>query len=227
MSPRAFSATLCAALILAGGCVPRSQPLDVRDPSVQSRMAVMALLREDFASARPTLLELAGRCRSGEHGRRAVLLLAAAELDTGNENGSPHTALQLSRSFLLLPDAPREEVVLARSLYRLAADLGGLEDVAPADDSLTVGPYVAPRFDGCDSTPELAYRPLPATTVETLADRERALESSIAARSDSLATLRGALSSSQRRVTELESELARITQLLTTGAERQSASVRP
>jgi hypothetical protein len=190
-------------------------------------MAVMALLREDFASARPTLLELAGRCQSGEHGRRAVLLLAAAELDTGNENGSPHTALQLSRSFLLLPNAPREEVVLARSLYRLAADLGGLDGAAPSADSVTVGPYVAPRFDGCDSTPELAYRPLPATTVETLADRERALETTLAARSDSLATLRSALSESQRRATELESELARITQLLTTGAERQSASVRP
>jgi hypothetical protein len=204
-------------------------------------MAVMALLREDFAAARPTLLELAGRCRTGEHGRRAVLLLAAAELDTGNEAGSPQTALQLARSYLLLPNAPREEVVLARSLYRLAADLGGLEETAQASDSLRLGPYVAPRFEGCESIPELTYRPLPATTAQTLADRERALETSLAARSDSLAArshslaarsdslavLRNALSASRQRVTELESELDRITQLLTTGAERHTARVRP
>jgi len=232
MIARASSAALFAVLILAGGCVPSSRRVDVRDPSVQSRMAVMALLREDYASARPTLLELAGRCRAGEHGRRAVLLLAAAELDTGNESGSPQTALQLARGYLLLPNAPREEVVLARALYRLAADLGGLDETAPAADSLSTdsppkGPYVAPRFDGCESTPELTYRPLPPTTAETLADRERALETSLAARSDSLATLRNALSTSRQRVTDLEAELARITQLLTSGAERHSANVRP
>jgi hypothetical protein len=234
MSVSARWTAVLVALTATGACSPRTQRVDVRDPSVQSRMAVMALLREDFASARPALLELAGRCQAGEHGRRAVLLLAAAELDTGNEAGSPHTALQLSRSYLLLPNAPREEVVLARSLYRLAADLGGLEETVPTADSLEPGPYVAPRFDGCDSTPELTFRPLPETSSETLVDRERALvdreralETSLAARSDSLATLRDSLSTSQQRVTELESELARITQLLTSGAERHSANLRP
>jgi hypothetical protein len=227
MSARAPSAALLAVLILAGGCVPRSRRIDARDPSVQSRMAVMALAREDYASARPTLLDLAGRCQSGEHGRRAVLLLAAAELDTGNEVGSPRAALQLARSYLLLPNAPREEVVLARSLYRLAADLGGLEETAPTADSLQTGPYVAPRFDGCESAPALTFRPLPATSSETRADRERALATSLAARADSLAALRNELSASRERVTELEAELARITQLLTSGAERHSADLRP
>jgi hypothetical protein len=226
MRVRAPSATLIVVLFMAAGCVPRPQRVDVRDPAVQARMAVMALLREDFASARPTLLELVGRCQAGEHGRRAVLLLAAAELDTGNEDGSPRTALQLARAYLLLPNAPREEVLLARSLYRLAADLGGLEDTAPAPEA-PPGVEVAPRFDGCDSALELAYRPLPATTDETLAGRERRLEASLAARSDSLATVRSALAASRQRVEELETELARITQLLTTGAERQTVNVRP
>jgi hypothetical protein len=221
MSARALSATLLVVLVMAAGCVPRSQRVDVRDPAVQSRMAVMALLREDFAFARPTLLELAARCQAGEHGRRAVLLLAAAELDTGNEGGSPQTALQLARAYLLLPNAPREEVLLARSLYRLAANLGGLEETAPATDSLPLGVHVAPRFDGCGSAPELAI------TDETLAGRERRLEASLAARSDSLATVRSALAASRRRVEELETELARITELLTTGAERHTENVRP
>lgn len=220
MSVRARVASLSAWLALVSGCLPPRTPgLDLQDPAVQERMAVVALEREDFETARPRLLELAGRCSSGEHGRRAVLLLAAAELDTGNETGSPRAALQLARSYLLLPDPPREEVVVARALYRLAADLGG-EMAAPTADSTSTGIIVAPRFDGCESDPDLRFRPLPATSSETLADRKKALESTLTVRSDSIAALRGALTESDRRVAELESELERITQLLTSGAER-------
>ena len=240
MSRRLSWAASFVAWTLAAGCVLYRRPVDVGDPAVQSRMAVTALAREDYASARPTLLDLAARCQSGEYGRRAVLLLAASELDTGNEAGSPQTALQLARSYLLLPDAPSEEVVLARALYRLAADLGGHEAM-PGADSPAPGPRVAPRFDGCESSPDLMFHPLPSTSSETLVDREQALMdreqalvdreqtlvAEVAATTDSLATVRQALSTSRERVTELESELERITQLLTSGAERHSVSGRP
>lgn len=229
MTPRALRAALLIALGLSAGCAATSPRLDVSDPSIQARMAVMALLREDFEAARPRLLHLASQCESGEHGRRAVLLLAAAELDTQNEAGSPATAAQLARSYLLLPDAPIQETVLARALYRLAADQGGL-------DSPGRGPTVAPRFDECGASPELEFRPLPETPAETGADRMRTLEARVAAQSDSLATMtalsdslamvRTAAEASRQRVTELEQELHRITQLLTSGAERHSGSDR-
>jgi hypothetical protein len=226
MSARAHVVALLAVLTFAGGCLPmRTATADVQDPAAQERTAVLALVREDFETARPRLLELASHCRSGEHGRRAVLLLAAAELDTGNEGGSPQAALQLARSYLLLPETPREEAVVARALYRLAADLGG--EAAPATtDSTSGGILVAPRFDDCEQVPDLLFRPLPSTSSETLADREKTLRSTLAVRSDSIAALRDALAESDRRVTELESELERITELLTSGAERRIV-VRP
>ncbi len=221
MSVRASAVTLLAALTSAAGCLtPISSRVGVQDPAIQSSMAVMALEREDFASARPPRLELVGRCQSGEYGRRAVLLLAAAELDTGNEAGSPQAALQLARSYLLLPDAPPEEVVVARALYRMAADLGGSVEAPATSDSAPRGFHVAPRFDECDSVPDLMFRPLPSTSAETMAERERALEATVAARADSLTALKSALAASDHRVTELQSELDRITQLLTSGAER-------
>ena len=240
MSDRARLARLVVGLTSFGAACMPTPPTEVLDPSVQGRMAVMSVLREDFESARPRLLELSGRCRSGEQGRRAVLLLAAAELDTGNEAGSPQDALHLARSYLLLPNAPREEVVIARTLYRLAADLGGSVDAVAAPDSTTRGLHVAPRFDDCDSTPELRFRPLPSTRLQTVAGREVALEESLAMRtdslvalsdslaalSDSLATVTDALAESNQQVTDLQGELDRIRRLLTSGAERHGSSDR-
>jgi hypothetical protein len=205
------------------GCAARSTIVDPSDPAVQARIAVMALSREDFDAARPRLLDLAAQCRSGQHGRRAVLLLAAAELDPANESGSPSAALHLARGYLLLPNAPRDEIVLARTLYRVAAELGGLDEGSAAAGSSPGVPVIAPRFDGCDGDAELAFRPLPSTSSETLADRVHGLEATIEAQSDSLTQL----DATRARVTALEQELERITQLLTSGSERHGATQRP
>ncbi len=221
MSDRAHGTALLWALIFSAGCASASPSIPASEPAVRARLAVMALAREDFDRARPRLLELASQCQTGEHGRRAVLLLAAAELDTENESGSPTTALQLARSYLLLPNAPRDEVVLARALYRVAAELGGLEEASTEN-----APVIAPRFDGCDATPELGFRPMPSTTNETVADRIHALEATIAAQADSLARLSAQTGASRRRTAELEQQLERITQLLTSGAERQTSGAR-
>jgi hypothetical protein len=117
--------------------------------------------------------------------------------------------------------------VLARSLYRVAAELGGLAEASGDSGALASAPVVAPRFDGCEATPELAFRPLPSTPTETVADRIQALEATVVAQADSLARLKTQTGASQRRVEELEQELERITQLLTSGAERRSGGARP
>ena len=189
-------------------------------------MAVTALMNEDFESARPHLMALASQCQAGEHGRRAVLMLAASELDPGNGSGSPATAAELARGYLLLPDAPREEIVLARALYRVAADLGGLEETTAAAESTGAGLAIAPRFNACGEAPQLRFRNLPTTSDETLAARMQALEARLGAKSDSLAAARTSAEASSQRVAELEQELERITQLLTSGAERLGASDR-
>jgi hypothetical protein len=66
-----------------------------------------------------------------------------------------------------------------------------------------------------------------ASTSVGTADRIQQLEATIVAQADSLAKLRAAAGTSQRRVEELEREIARITQLLTTGTERGGSSDRP
>jgi hypothetical protein len=65
-----------------------------------------------------------------------------------------------------------------------------------------------------------ARSPSAVTSIEVL-------EATIVAQADSLAKLRSAAATSQSRVEELEAEIARIMQLLTSGTERRSASDRP
>lgn len=108
-----------------GACAALAPVSNRVTPAERARRAMTALQREAFALARYDLLALASDCRSGRYGRDALLLLAAAELDTGNPDGSPRLARQLAAQYLLLPDASPERVPLARSLYRLGADLGG------------------------------------------------------------------------------------------------------
>lgn len=116
-----------AVLLVAsmGACAALAPVSNRVTPAERARRAMTALQREAFALARYDLLALASDCRSGRYGRDALLLLAAAELDTGNPDGSPRLARHLAAQYLLLPDASPERIPLARSLYRLGADLGG------------------------------------------------------------------------------------------------------
>jgi hypothetical protein len=92
--------------------------------------ATAALSRDDFPVAEGELAWLASRCDTGDRGRTALLLLAAAELDPANPNGDVDDAAYLSASYLQLPSLPEDDAQLARTLYRLALDRGG----RPVDD---------------------------------------------------------------------------------------------
>lgn len=129
----------------AGACAAFSPTTQRVTPAERARRAMTALQREAFALARYDLLVLASDCRSGRHGRDALLLLAAAELDTGNPDGSPRLARHLAARYLLLPDASPERLPLARSLYRLAFDLGGAS--GPAEGLLLADRAVASELD--------------------------------------------------------------------------------
>jgi hypothetical protein len=166
---------------------------------LHARLATGALLADDFESARAALHSLATRCSAGAHGRRAVLLLAAAELDVANANRSPAAAAWWAERYLLLPDTPREEVILARALYRLAVDYGGLEGSGAQENA---APPVASRFSACASPPD----PVDRDRVPTPPEQTHA---------SSMRRLRRALQESQAQVLHLENEIRRIGQLLT------------
>lgn len=213
------SASACA---LATARAPEGRPAD------RATNARAALDRDAFGVARHELYWLAARCEARGHGRRALLLLAMIELDPENPHGSPRAAAHAAASYLLLPDADPEALPFARSLYRLAVDMGG----TPGDVVAEAGsgpPLIAARFDTCE--PGVApgdATALPATPVVTSAERALALEAALLARSDSLeAVLDGHVrtiraleeraSSQGSRVAELEAELERITALLRDG----------
>lgn len=176
--------------------------------------AVAALEAEDFDQARHDLLALAADCRSGSYGRDAILLLAAAELDTGNPDASPSRAAHLAASYLLLPDASSEGIPMARALYRLGVDRSYPQAERTDPDSL---PTVAPRFDACDEDlPVPAPRALPDTPIPR-ASEIAALRAELAARSDSVDALRGELALRSVEIAELRAEIDRIMDLLKNG----------
>ncbi|NIQ55244.1 MAG: hypothetical protein GWM92_12760, partial [Gemmatimonadetes bacterium] len=130
---RATGAMILAGIPLWAGCAFLTAPSGGGiSPELRTRHAQVALDREAFDEAREHLVALGSDCASGAHGREALLLLAAAELDTGNPRGSSRLAAHAAASYLLLPDADPERVPLARALYRLGADLS-----PPAAESRT------------------------------------------------------------------------------------------
>lgn len=210
---------LLAAASLPACALHRGHP-DGANPDYRARRAYDALHLDAFAVARNDLQWLASRCESGDLGRRALLLLAATELDPQNPRGSPHRAARAAGSYLLLPDADGEHVPLARALYRLAIDRGA----SPADVARTFAgeeaPLFAGRFDTCEpEAPVSATLSLPSTPVETTAERVRTLEARVA-------TLRMESDSLRVRAEELESELARITDLLRQGGRANATAGR-
>lgn len=186
-------------------------------PEVRADRALRALHAEAFESAREELFGLAADCSAGVHGRRALLLLAASELDTANPYRSPRRAAHLAAAYLLLPDASPEAIPLARTLYRLGTDLaapgspGGEEEPMPA---------VAHRFDSCAVTAAGSDPgPLP-TTPSAASIHLTALRAELAASIDSVARLRADLAARSSEIAALRAEIERITELLKSGTPR-------
>jgi hypothetical protein len=222
---RLGSLVVCAATsacALARGSAPEGSP------AYRAENARAALDRDAFGVARHELHWLAARCEAREHGRRALLLLAAMELAPENPHGSPLAAARAAASYLLLPDPDPEALPLARSLYRLAVDMGGPPGDAGSDHG-SGPPLMAARFDTCaPGAASGASRALPTTPVVTSVERALAQEAALMARADSLdamvgsgaralQTLEQRVSAERSRVAELEAELERITALLRDG----------
>lgn len=202
---------LLVAACSLSACALRGSGPDNTDPDYRARRAFDALHLDAFPLARTDLQWLAARCETGEHGRRALLLLAAAELDPQNRRGSPDRAARAAASYLMLPDAEGEHVPLARALYRLAIDRGARPADAEAAYAGEDGPLFAGRFDTCEAEgPVDPTLSLPTTPVETNAARMQALERSFLA-------LRVESDSLRIRARELEKELERIGELLREG----------
>lgn len=210
--PRAASVVLL--LLGSGACASTPVGSDGVDPRVRSRSALVALSSESFAEARTALLALGADCTAGSFGRDALLLLAAAELDTGNPEGSPTLATHLAGAYLRLPGADPREIPVARALYRLAADL---HEADLPDDFADELPPVAPRFDQCDTGPTNEGPATLPTTPRRWTTHITALRDLLAEQGDSLAVARSTLDRQAEEIVELRAEIERITELLKSG----------
>ncbi len=168
---------------------PRTEP---PDSEIEFRRALVALRTGDYRAARHGLLRVANGHSDEALGRRALLALAAAELDPRNPDRSSDVAGTFAARFLSTRDTVAWTLPLAETVYLLSLDLG-----ARASDSL-------PRLP--DQPLVVRMRMLQAQRDSLAAERD-ALE---AAR-DSLARHAAAL---ELRLAERERELERIRRTL-------------
>jgi hypothetical protein len=168
--------------------------------SVEQR-AVAALALGEFDSARPDLLWLASRCEAHENRLRALLLLAAADLDPMNGAGSARAAAMAAAAYIRSADAAEDRLPVAHALFRLAADRGALEPRGERDPTAALV-ELSVSCGGAGSP-----RSLPSVPGARVPDRVSTLESALSSRSDSLGIVTA-------RVRALEAELARIQAIL-------------
>lgn len=205
METRLGRAGLSLALLASTACAGGMALGGSTEPAQRARSAAAALERDDFTAARVDLSWLASQCQAGEHRRRALLLLAAADLDPASPMFSPREAARASAAYIVSPGADEDRLPVARSLFRLAVDLGGDGPYVDEGGEIAgIGPYAC---EGDAGDPALSLPAMPSTSPTTPLQK---LESAAAIRSDSLTALKAQADS-------LRSELDRITNLLREG----------
>jgi hypothetical protein len=198
---------LTLTLLLTTACAGRSVMGGPAEAAERARRAAVALDREDFPAAHVDLFWLASRCDTGAHRLRALLLLSSSGLDPANPMFSPPEAAHAAAAYLLAPDGDDDQRPVARALYRLAVDIGGLEGRPSAHEE--GGSATAAPFD-CMEGDEEEDRPLPALP-GTSPTPLRLLQTSAESDPDSMSALKAEADS-------LRAELDRITSLLREGA---------
>ncbi|HUF11620.1 MAG TPA: hypothetical protein VMN78_00805 [Longimicrobiales bacterium] len=127
-------ATLPACALAGRGATPSEEAARQRSFAA----GVSALDLGDFSLAAGHLAPVAAICPVDETGRRAMLLLAAGELDPRNPDGRPDAAAELTAFQIARPgQAEPWAAVLAAELYALSLDYGA--DAIPPNDPPDVG----------------------------------------------------------------------------------------
>jgi hypothetical protein len=167
------------------------------DPEERFELAVAALADRDLAHAREQLRYLYETYPDEAIGRRAALVLAAAELDPRNSDRQLRAGADVAARLLVQPASPEWMTPVAETLYLVALELGAAEDqirLAQAQrDSLKNLPQLpGPSF--------VAQLDKVSTERDSLRHRVRGLEQTLAAK--------------EKQLKEREQELERIRKTL-------------
>ena len=118
------------AVAIAGllvGCATVKAPLESSEEK-RFEDALAALARGDYRSAHEGFSWVAQNDRDDDHGRRALLILAALELDPRNPERRIGSGTDVAASYLALADRPAWTNPLAQTLYLLGLELGAAEE---------------------------------------------------------------------------------------------------
>jgi hypothetical protein len=176
-----FLAGAVASLVV--GCASLTS-LAQSDGRVRFDSGIKALAEGDYPAAHRHLSWVAERFAHEDDGQRAVLVLAAMELDPRNPGRRPDTGSDLAGTFLGLPDRDEWIDPVARTLYLLGLELGAAEERAQRAERavelqrqlpILPGPSVTTRMRAVEQERDRLARQVTALE-EKLAEMDRELE---------------------------------------------------
>ena len=188
----AYSALLCASIAGCAVLRPERGP----GPEEQLEHGLAALEVQDYAAAHRLLEPLYRQYWQEPGGQRALLALAASELDSRNPERRLADAADFSARYLGIPDVHAWTIPVAESLFLLAQELGAQEEAAAK--------AAAERAD------EEAARNLPESTRESVPARIRRITTE---RDDLQRRLQAAeqrLATREKELQDAQQELERI-----------------
>jgi hypothetical protein len=143
---------------------------------------VRALVMGNYAGARSDLSWVAQNNQRTEEGQRALLILAALEMDPRNPNRRIDAGAELSASFLRLPTREEWLEPIAQTLYLVGIELGVAEQrVEQAEQQRKrelpklPGPTVSARIKNIEQERDRLAKRV-STLEEQLAEKDRELQ---------------------------------------------------
>lgn len=150
------------AVAMAGlltGCATLKAPFESRGEE-RLEQGLEALARSDYRAAQEHLRWVVQNDGSDQHGQRALLVLAALEMDPRNPARRIGAGADLAANYLGLAEKPSWTQPIAQTLYLLSLELGAAEE----------------RAERAERAAERAQARLPALPGPTVTARLRAVE---------------------------------------------------
>lgn len=172
-----------AAASVVMGCASLAS-LAQSDERVRFDSGIKALAAGDYVAAHRDLAWVAERFAHEDDGQRAILVLAAMELDPRNPARRPDSGSDLAGTFLALPDRDGWIDPVAQTLYLLGLELGAAEERAQRAERavelqrqlpILPGPSVTTRIRTVEQERDRLAKQV-TTLEEKLAEKDRELE---------------------------------------------------
>lgn len=164
------------------------RPAKPSDNDLRFTNGVKALNTGDFATAESNLNAVVQAGTIDAINQRALLVLAAAQMDPRNPNRKTESGAQLAARFLRLPERDEWVDPIAQTLYLLGLELGQAED----------------RADRAEQQAKQQTRELPKLTGPTVTARIKAVEQERDRLAKRVSSLEDQLAQSQRELERIK-----------------------